>query len=45
MYSSSTNTSTTRTETDKYGPIEVSITSYYGADTAGSFKKFNIGLP
>ena len=35
----------TRTETDTFGPIEVPIECYYGAQTARSMIHFNIGLP
>ena len=35
----------TRTETDTFGPIKVSASSYYGAQTARSMFHFNIGLP
>jgi fumarate hydratase class II len=35
----------TRTETDTFGPIKVSVNSYYGAQTARSMYHFNIGIP
>jgi fumarate hydratase class II len=38
-------TGETRTESDTFGPIKVSASSYYGAQTARSMYHFNIGLP
>lgn len=35
----------TRTESDTFGPIKVSASSYYGAQTARSMYHFNIGIP
>ncbi|CAF5039279.1 unnamed protein product, partial [Rotaria sp. Silwood1] len=35
----------TRTESDTFGPIKVSASSYYGAQTARSMHHFNIGIP
>lgn len=35
----------TRTESDTFGPIKVSASAYYGAQTARSMYHFNIGLP
>ena len=35
----------TRTESDTFGPIKVSASAYYGAQTARSMYHFNIGIP
>ncbi|CAF4177058.1 unnamed protein product, partial [Rotaria magnacalcarata] len=35
----------TRTESDTFGPIKVSTSAYYGAQTARSMYHFNIGIP
>ena len=36
---------TTRTETDSFGPLEVDASKYWGAQTQRSLGNFNINLP